>query len=357
MSVIQGKHSEFVLRMKKQLDDKVINFLAKKDEEVDFWMQKEIKVWMDAMHKQETDQANFFQHDVERISYRVNAQEAAAKERELRLAHELDNKERDNTRDQLVKFRKLCREKDKMANADTRALYASFENAQGKVSANDTLRTREVAKNVETAHDWLCCLADNAVTAASSESILSGMFTTLDKERERAVQSLHSAMEAYTQQHNAILDAIVQFSARIHRHAQDYLSREHLIAKAFLQYLLSVISGEIKPHTSEVRRSSIAWEGKFVADRAHKMDQALNKEFNLSLMPFDKLVTELRERMVRQLDNVTVKMQGILNGREQDINKRKALLHKKLAVRVLPILLLSCLALAPSLLLSFSLLL
>ena len=140
----------------------------------------------------------------------------------------------------------------------------------------------------------------------------------MDKERERAVKSLHTAMAAYTQQHNAILDAIVQFSARIHRHASDYLSREHLISKAFLQYLLSVISGEIKPHTSEVRRSSIAWEGKFVADRAHKMDQALNKEFNLSLMPFDKLVTDLRERMVRQLDNVTVKMQSILNGREQD---------------------------------------
>ena len=30
------------------------------------------------------------------------------------------------------------------------------------------------------------------------------------------------------------------------------------------------------------------------------MDAALNKEFNLSLMPFDKLATELRERMVKQ---------------------------------------------------------
>ena len=126
----------------------------------------------------------------------------------------------------------------------------------------------------------------------------------------------------------------MQFSSRIHRHASDYLSREHLISKAFLQYLLGVISGEIKPHTSDVRRSSIAWEGKFVADRAQKMDAALNKEFNLSLMPFDKLVTELRERMVKQLDNVTVRMQGILNGREQDINKRKAMLHKKLAMHV-----------------------
>ena len=62
---IQGKHAIFVTRMKKQLEDKVVQFLAKKDEEVDFWMQKEIRVWMDAMHKQEADQTSFFQTDVQ----------------------------------------------------------------------------------------------------------------------------------------------------------------------------------------------------------------------------------------------------------------------------------------------------
>ena len=329
MGVIQGKHADFVLRMKKQLQDKVVQFLAKKDEEVDFWMQKEIKVWMDAMNKQENDQTNFFQEDLARI-----AQGSTPKRRPPKNESSLWPMN-STIRSATVHATSLC---DSVVCAVIRRRWRMrthehymhhSKNAEGRVSANETLRTREVAKKVETAHDWLCCLADNAITAASSESILSGMFTTLDKERERAVKSLRVAMDAYTQQHNAILDAIVQFSSRIHRHARDYLSREHLISKAFLQYLLGIISGEIKPHTSDVRRSSIAWEGKFVADRAQKMDAALNKEFNLSLMPFDKLVTDLRERMVKQLDNVTVKMQGILNGREQDINKRKAMLHKK----------------------------
>ena len=129
MSVIQGKHADFVLRMKKQLQDKVIQFLAKKDEEVDFWMQKEIKVWMDAMNKQENDQTNFFQEDLDRIAARVNAQEAATKERELALAHELDNKERDNTRDQLVRFRRLCRNQEKM-QMPIQGHCRDFENAE-----------------------------------------------------------------------------------------------------------------------------------------------------------------------------------------------------------------------------------
>jgi hypothetical protein len=331
---IQQKHKVFVDRMKKQLEDKVLQFLSKKDEEVDFWMQKEVRVWMDAMSKQEADQTSFFQADLKRIAMRQSQQDVACKQRELGLAHALDDKERDNTRDQLVRFRRLCRSEDKMANVDTRALHASFEAAEGRVAANETVNTREVAKRQETAHDWLCCLADNALIAAESETVLAGMFSTLDQEKERAIISLHSAMDAYTKQHNAILDAILAFSKRIHTHASDYLRREQLVSRAFLQYLLSIISGELKPHTSEVRRSSVAWEGKFVSDRAHKRDQAANKEYNLTLMPFDKLVAELRDRMVRQYEHVTVKMQSVLNGRENDINKRKATIHSKLAKHV-----------------------
>jgi len=332
--LIQGKHATFVGRMKKQLEDKVVQFLTKKDEEVDFWMQKEVRVWMDAMARQEADQTSFFQADLTRIAARQGVQDKACRERELALAHALDDRERDNTRDQLVRFRRLCRSADKMANADTRALHASFEQAEGRVAANETVNTREVSKRQETAHDWLCCLADNALIAAESEAVLSGMFATLDLEKERAVKSLHDAMDAYTKQHNAILDAIVSFSQRIHQHAADYIRREQLVSRAFLQYLLSIISGELKPHTSEVRRSSVAWEGKFVADRAHKRDQLLNKEFNMTLMPFDKAVSDLRDRMVRQYEHVTVKMQSVLNGRENDINKRKTGIHQKLAKHV-----------------------
>ena len=49
----------------------------------------------------------------------------------------------------------------------------------------------------------------------------------------------------YKEQHSAILEAIVVFAGRIHQHASDYLQREQLVSRAFLQYLLSVVSGAL----------------------------------------------------------------------------------------------------------------
>lgn len=81
------------------------------------------------------------------------------------------------------------------------------------------------------AHDWLCCLADNAITASEGESTINGLFSLLDSERHRALSSLHNALKIYTEQHNAILDAISIFAGKIHQHASDYLRREQLVAR------------------------------------------------------------------------------------------------------------------------------
>lgn len=111
--------------------------------------------------------------------------------------------ERDDTRDQLVTFRKLCRA-DSKQQADLKDLHASIEAAQKKASTRSSLNKRAVATRVEDAHDWLCCLADNALTAAESERILNQLCISLDSDRARALHSLHSTIEAYSQQHNAI---------------------------------------------------------------------------------------------------------------------------------------------------------
>lgn len=334
LSLVLGKHAQFVDRMRLQLEGKVVAFLDKKDEEVAMWIQREMEVWKLAMTQQEADQSEFFRSDAERTQQRAAAQEGALKAREVALATELDDRERGNTREQLIKFRRLCRSEGVIHNAESRALQASFEVAQGRVNAGQTINLREVAKRREAAFDWLTCIADNSMVAAGAEVMLQDLYAVLDKERARAVSSLHSAMSSYVEQHNVILDSIIAFSGRVRQHAQDFLHREQLIGRAFLQYLLSVISGQVRPHTSEVKRSSIAWEGKFTADRAHRRDTALHRDFNLAMLPFDKCVSELRERMVKQLEHVTVKMQSVLNGRESDINKRKAAIHRKLGKHV-----------------------
>ena len=99
-------------------------------------------------------------------------------------------------------------------------------------------------RKMEESHDWLCSLADNAVTARESENVLKKLYTGLDVEKQRGMESLHTALNTYKEQHAAILEAIVVFAGRIHQHASDYLQREQLVTRAFLQYLLSVVSGK-----------------------------------------------------------------------------------------------------------------
>lgn len=98
-------------------------------------------------------------------------------------------------------------------------------------------------RRMEESHDWLCSLADNAITASESEGFLKKLYTGLDNEKQRGVDSLHAALATYKEQHSAILDAIVVFTGRIHQHASDYLQREQLVSRAFLQYLVNIVSG------------------------------------------------------------------------------------------------------------------
>jgi hypothetical protein len=193
---------------------------------------------------------------------------------------------------------------------------------------------RDVMRQSEESYDWLCCLADNAIIAAESEDMIKTLSDLLDGERNRAVTSLQNAMETYTQQHNSILEAISIFSQKIHTHASDYLKREQLISKAFLHYLMGIISGEIRPHTSEIRRSSVAWEGKFISDRSNRKEQSLNKDFNISIQPFDKLCADIKERLHVQLQSVMMRMQAILNGRDNEVNKRKTQIQQRFGKHV-----------------------
>jgi hypothetical protein len=115
-------------------------------------------------------------------------------------------------------------------------------------------------RRIEEAHDWLTCLADNAITAAECEVRLKECNTNLDNERELALVSLHSGIETYTQQHQSIVDAITIFSGRIHQYASDCLKREQLVSRGFEQYLMGVLSGEVRSHTSQQRKNVVAWE-------------------------------------------------------------------------------------------------
>lgn len=92
--------------------------------------------------------------------------------------------------------------------------------------------------------------------------------------------------------------------------------------------------GEIKSHTNEQKKNSYAWETKSLTDRQLRKEQGLITEFHHHINPLDRMVNEFKEKMRIQMDHITMKLQSIVNGKENDINARKAMIHRKLAKHV-----------------------
>ena len=107
LNIIQSKHNVFIHEMRQKLEDKVMGFIRKKDEEVDIWMEKEIKNWQLVLSKDEVDLTDFIKSDLNRIANRLSIQDIAYRQRETDLATLVDDNERDATREQLMGFRRM----------------------------------------------------------------------------------------------------------------------------------------------------------------------------------------------------------------------------------------------------------
>lgn len=368
LSFMQTRHTTFMISMKNKLEEKVSSFLQKKETEVDSWIEKEVTDWQRFLAADETDLGDFLQQDLQRITHRAVQQDIAYRQRELAMANEMDDHERDQTREMLNNFRRIVRSSKppvastanssttagtvakkgafdlasggtqpadkKQVNVEVRVLQDNIARAQNVTTRKLKDMVRTNIRKQEECHDWLCSLADNAITASVAEVQLHALYGQLDFERQKSLDSLHSAMLTYQEQHNAILEAIVVFAGRIHQHASDYLQREQLINRAFTNYLLGIISGEIKSNTQDQKKNSYAWETKSVLDRGVKKEQMLVNDFNHHIAPLDRMVQDFKDKMRIQLEHITMKLQAVVNGKENDVNARKALIHKKLAKHV-----------------------
>jgi len=255
LNMIQSKHTQFMQQMKSKLEEKVNHFMNTKEEEVERWLQSEVMAWQDFLQQDETDLTDFIATDLARITKRSMEQEYAYKQRELLVANDLDDLERDQTREQLINFRKIVRASKQAIPSnqtlsdqspkivEVRVLQDSIAKAKSSTQKKVISQSRVLVKKQEEGYDWLCSLADNALTAAISEGKVKGLYSKLDQEKGKSMDSLTNAMAMYKEQHNQILDAITVFTGRIHQHATDYLQREQLVNRAFLQYLTGVVSG------------------------------------------------------------------------------------------------------------------
>lgn len=146
-SSIQVKHHEFMSKMAKQLEDKVMGFLNKKDIEIEKWMQNEVDSWNKTMIMGESGEVDFLRADKMRVLARINKHELMRQKRELGSASNIDNMERDTTREQLVNFRRLVRHDDNDSvnqTAEIRSLNASIASAQAKALAQQSVSVQDI---------------------------------------------------------------------------------------------------------------------------------------------------------------------------------------------------------------------
>ena len=108
-SMIQSKHEAFINQMKQKLEEKVQSFVKKKEEEVELWLETELRAWRMYMEQDEADLLDYIRVDLKRISDRTILQNQAYRIRELVMTSQMDDHERDSTRQLLLDFRRVCK--------------------------------------------------------------------------------------------------------------------------------------------------------------------------------------------------------------------------------------------------------
>ena len=154
-NIIQARHVEFINNMKRKLEEKVMNFINKKEGEVEIWLENEITSWRTYMSQDETDLSEYIKSDLVRMSDRAAAQDQAYLHRELAIATALDDHERDSTREMLINFRRVCRAQHpgnegsdaaNPANLEVKLLQDSIAKAQNAMHKKIAVTNRATVK-------------------------------------------------------------------------------------------------------------------------------------------------------------------------------------------------------------------
>jgi hypothetical protein len=134
-------------------------------------------------------------------------------------------------------------------------------------------------------------------------------------------------LEAYTEQHNALLLAVQSFAQKVADYKKDFLQREVLVHRGFLQYLLGTFANALSQvctdvgvasasfmvipshicgcvpvvgavvaaqHTEIHKRRTIEWETKCGSAHSDAALRRLIEYSSTALAPFDRLVRELQ---------------------------------------------------------------
>lgn len=203
IKVSYNLHKDFLNNMIEKLNEKIILFLHKKDDEINSWIDADIKNW-EVKKKFNDDEFQFFlKSDLQRLAQKASNHTKTSQIREYTSANELDHCEREQTQLFILDFQNSIHKVHKDTSDLTDEQITDSPNSYEQLILNNTINNTvtnidkenhmELSKNTslkfkifnqrkrEEAFDWLCSLSDNALTASISEGKLKEIYQELDK--------------------------------------------------------------------------------------------------------------------------------------------------------------------------------
>lgn len=321
---VEQIYADYMTGMCDQLRSKVTKFFEKKTEECKSWAKNETEMWEQVKRNVRDDLSYFINAEIARERERDMLQKKLQKQRDLKLAVDIETIERKRMAEQLVEVVKLCHNtSEKM---DARALHVTIGAATVRATVQETVIKRGFLKKQEAAFEWLRCVADNAITAAVVESGVNKFLAHFRREKKQAYKRLMRTKEQLETQYSSMLKIIDNFCKQVVKQTKDHTTRERLVSQGFTTYLIEVNSGRLNKTTGILSHNFSPHDRDDEIEHTYKRAARNCKHiiYNRaqSLRMLDKVKTELIQQVTDSYVDLSKNIMGdVFAHREADVQQ------------------------------------
>ena len=175
---------------------------------------------------------------------------------------------------------------------------------------------RTVIKNREAAHEWLRCIADNAITASIVEEGMGQFIKRFRRDKKKIYDKLRATRELYLAQCNELMTTLNTFCEGVVEQATDHVCRERLVARAFTIYLTELQTR--RPEGRDDAREIMAID-QHCAKRAERSEKTTIRRRLRLMSAFDTKRVDLCRQVQEQFEAANEKLLSNLRTRDSEI--------------------------------------
>lgn len=217
----------------------------------------------------------------------------------MKVALNIELSEKVKLDEQLVDVIDLCQgANEKM---DSRAMQVTFGAAAVRASVQDAVIKRGILKKQEESFEWLCCIADNAITAEIIESGVKKFLKHFRREKKEAYQRLVRTKEQLELQYKSMLAIIDNFCRQVTKQTKDHTTRELLVSQGFSNYLVDLNSGHLSKKTGILQNDFSALDKEFEVEHTLRRAERNCKQTVVNRAHSLQTLEEVKDDLVKQV--------------------------------------------------------